>query len=188
MTLIEFVSILLAGIIGNNMIASSAYGADLAMNRTNTLKVTSVFALVISVVVIISSTTTFLLKPLYLKYGIGDGSILITFFIIAVIVQVSEMVLERVAPKSLSEFENFIPLLSCSCAILAINIEVFVGFTNYAQVILNALMYSAGIFLSLILLSGLNHSIKFKKTPYGYERIVVSLLLLLLLSLIFTAF
>lgn len=188
MTTVEFVSILLAGIISNNLVASSGYGADLAMNRTNTLRVTAVFSLVISIVIIVTSTATFLLTPLYIKYVIEDGAILITFFMVAVVVQMCEAVLERVAPKSLSEFEYFVPLLSCSCAILAINIEIFVGFQSYAQVILSSLMYSAGIFISLMLLSGLKHSIKFKRIPYGYERVVVSLLLLLLLSLIFTAF
>lgn len=188
MTLSSFVSILLAGIITNNMISVSATGADMAMTRSNTLKNSAIYGLVATIVIILSSIISFLLRSVLFNYGIVSISLIVALFVIAMLVQMAEAILEKFAPQFLLEVKYFTPLLACTCAIVALNMQVLVGYTTFVNMIFSAFSYSVGIFVVLILMGGVKHSVRFKPIPDGCEKVVVSLLILFIIAVAFCAF
>lgn len=188
MTFSQFATVLLMGLITNNMISVSATGADMAMNRLDTVKNALIYGLVASIVIISSTLINLALRPLLVDLGVGGAAIIVALFVIAVLVQISEAVCERIAPRFVNEISYFVPLLASTCAIVAINIQVFIGFAGFLEVFLTSIAYSAGLVFSLAIIAGITRSFKYKQLPHGVERVVLSLLILLILVLAFTAF
>ena len=188
MTWANFVSILFMGIFANNVITVTGTGADLAMNRSNTLTNSAILGMFTAAIVILSVTINYIVGIVLSSLEIKNIALFVSVFVIAVLVQMAELVAQKLFPKALSELKYLPTFLTSSCAIVAINIEVYIGFTNYLQAIFSAIFYSVGIVLVLLLIGGIKRSLKFREIPYGCERVVVSLLILFVLALAFTAF
>lgn len=188
MTFIGFVTILFTGLMTNNMITVSATGADMAMNRLNTLKNASIYGLVASITIISTMTLNYFIRAILVEFQLESTALLISLFMIAIVVQICEAVCERVAPKFVNEIKYLSPLLACTCGIVALNIQVFIGYAGFAEMIATSIAYSLGVVFVLLLIAGIKRSLKYKNIPYGVERVVSSLLILLILALAFNAF
>ena len=188
MSFAEFLSIAFMGLFANNLITVSGTGADLAMNRSNTLKNSIILSSFTAIIIILSVMISYISSLVLASLEIRNIALFVSIFVIAGLVQIAELIAEKVFPKALSELKYLPTFLTSSCAIVAINIEVYVGFSNFLEVIVSAIFYSLGIMLVLIISGGIKRSLKYREIPYGCERIVVSLLILFILTLAFTAF
>lgn len=188
MTFNAFVTILFTGLITNNMITVSATGADMAMNRLNTLKNAAIYGLVASITIITTTVINYFVRDILVEFELQNTALLISLFMIAIVVQICETVCERVAPKFVNEIKYLAPLLACTCGIVALNIQVFIGYAGFAEMLVTSIAYSLGLVFVLLIIAGIKRSMKYKNIPYGVQRVVSSLLILLILAMAFSAF
>lgn len=188
MTASQFFMIMFMGVFANNMVTVSGTGADLAMNRSNTLTNSLILGGLTAGVIFISTIVNYLVKVMLVTLEVQNISILVSVFVIAVLAQIVELLGEKIFPKFMSELKYVPVFLACSCAVVSINIQIYSGFNGFLEVFLSAIFYSIGVCLSLVLIGGIRRSLKFREIPYGCEKTVVSLLILFILTLAFQAF
>ncbi|WP_434940045.1 NADH:ubiquinone reductase (Na(+)-transporting) subunit E [Shewanella sp. HL-SH8] len=125
--------------------------------------------------------------------GIADLDIsylqLITFIgVIAALVQILEMFLERYIPTLYQSLGIFLPLLTVNCAIFAGVIFMANRDYNLTESIVFAAGSSVGWAVAIVLLAGLRERMKFNAIPEGLQGIGITFITTGLMALGFMSF
>ncbi len=134
--------------------------------------------------VVVVMTVTVPLNNIVLAYLLGPGALewmglaeldlrflsLVTFIgVIAAVVQVLEMVLDRFFPALHQVLGIFLPLIAVNCAILGASL--FMGERRYA--LDESLVYGfgsgVGWALAIVILAGLRHKLRYSDVPNGLQ-------------------
>ncbi|WP_028108628.1 NADH:ubiquinone reductase (Na(+)-transporting) subunit E [Ferrimonas futtsuensis] len=114
---------------------------------------------------------------------------LITFIgVIAALVQILEMVLDKYAPALYQTLGIFLPLLTVNCAIFAGVIFMANRDYNMTESVVFALGSSSGWAMAIVLLAGLRERMKFSAIPEGLQGIGITFISTGLMALGFMAF
>lgn len=184
MTLSNFLSIILMGIITGNVIGSTGVGVDLAGNNLNSIKSSAILSLAVFCVTLVSGLLAFALNAILISVGYAQYFIAGAFLIVASIVQVAEYVLEKVCPIEKKMLGAFIVTLIPTTAIILFSI--FSVEVTFLGVILNILFECVGVLLVLVIIGGVRQN----KLNYSSYNVVkgnlMTLVVLFVLSLIWT--
>ncbi|SDZ34744.1 Na+-transporting NADH:ubiquinone oxidoreductase subunit E [Jannaschia faecimaris] len=124
-------------------------------------------------------------------YGSLDLSYLslIAFIgVIAAVVQLVEMLLDRFLPRVHASFGVFLPLLTVQCAILAGSLFMVERRYDFAESLVFGLGSGAGFALAVVLLGALRGRLAYADIPDGLRGLGVAFVLTGLMSLGFAAF
>ncbi|BDY03802.1 NADH:ubiquinone reductase (Na(+)-transporting) subunit E [Ferrimonas sp. YFM] len=114
---------------------------------------------------------------------------LITFIgVIAALVQILEMVLDKYAPALYQTLGIFLPLLTVNCAIFAGVIFMANRDYNMTESVVFALGSGSGWAMAIVLLAGLRERMKFSAIPEGLQGIGITFISTGLMALGFMAF
>ena len=114
---------------------------------------------------------------------------LITFIgVIAALVQILEMFLERYIPTLYQSLGIFLPLLTVNCAIFAGVIFMANRDYNLTESIVFAAGSSVGWAVAIVLLAGLRERVKFNAIPEGLQGIGITFITTGLMALGFMSF
>ena len=118
----------------------------------------------------------FLLKGGALKWA-GQGHLDLSFLglltyigVIAAMVQVLEMVLDRYVPVLYNALGIFLPLITVNCAILGGSLFMVERDYNFAESIVYGLGAGTGWALALVLLAGIREKMAYSNPPEGCPR------------------
>jgi len=125
--------------------------------------------------------------------GLGDIDLaflgLITYVgVIAAMVQVLEMVLERHAPALFRSFGIFLPLLTVNCAILGGSLFMVQREYSLTQSIVYGAGSGFGWAVAIALLAGVRERLKYADPPDGLRGLGLTFIVVGLISLAFMAF
>lgn len=114
---------------------------------------------------------------------------LISFIVvIASLVQVTEVVIKKVAPKLFRELGIFLPLITTNCAILGLAIFQTNRGYGFSQGMVFALGAGLGVTLALVLMASIRERLQFSSVPALARGMGVVLILAGSLSLAFMGF
>ena len=114
---------------------------------------------------------------------------LITYVgVIAAMVQLLEMVLERHAPTQFRSFGIFLPLLTVNCAILGGSLFMVQREYSFTQSIVYGAGSGFGWALAIALLAGVRERLKYAEPPAGLRGLGLTFIVVGLISLAFMAF
>ncbi len=114
---------------------------------------------------------------------------LITFIgVIAALVQILEMFLDRYIPSLYDSLGIFLPLLTVNCAIFAGVIFMANRDYNFAESAVFAMGSGTGWALAIVMLAGLRERMKFHAIPEGLQGIGITFITTGLMALGFMAF
>ncbi len=127
---------------------------------------------------------SFILKPNELEYLNTVAFILI----IALFVQLVEIVLKKVMPPLYNALGVYLPLITTNCAVLGVTLlNIDNGYT-FIQSIANAFFAGVGFSLALILFSGVRSKLEVADIPETFKGIPSTLIAASIVSLSFMAF
>ncbi len=125
-----------------------------------------------------------LLKPLNLEYL----QIIIFILIIAVLVQLVEIVLKKFMPPLYKALGVYLPLITTNCAVLgAANLNILKDYT-YIESIFSSLGAGVGFMLAMVLFVGVRGRLETAKTPKCFEGLPITLVSAAIVSLSFMGF
>ncbi len=101
----------------------------------------------------------FVLKPL----GIDFLQTIVFILVIASLVQLVEMVIQKVSPSLYESLGIYLPLITTNCAILGVTVLNISESYNFIESVVNAFASGVGFTLVLILMSGIR--VKLEDTP-----------------------
>ncbi len=114
---------------------------------------------------------------------------LITYVgVIAAMVQVMEMVLERYAPALARSFGIFLPLLTVNCAILGGSLFMVQRDYSFSQSVVYGAGSGFGWAIAIALLAGVRERLKYADPPAGLRGLGLTFIVVGLISLAFMAF
>jgi len=195
----HYLSLLIKSIFIENMALAFFLGmcTFLAVSR----KVDTSFGLGVAVVVVQTITVPannlifqFLLKPGALSWlGISDTDLtfigLICYIgVIAAIVQVLEMVLDRYVPALYNSLGIFLPLITVNCAILGGSLFMVERDYTFAESVVFGFGSGTGWALAIVALAGIREKLKYADVPDGLRGLGITFMITGLMAMAFMAF
>lgn len=185
----EYVLILISAVLVNNFVLVKFLGLCPFMGVSRKLETATGMALATTFVLTMSSVSsylvnTYVLQPLELEYLRTIAFILV----IAVVVQLTEMVVHKVSPLLYQVLGIYLPLITTNCAVLGLallNVQQEYGFLQSAVYGFGA---SVGFSLVLILFSAMRERIAVADVPVAFRGPAIALVTAGLMSMAFMGF
>ena len=136
----------------------------------------------------------YFLKPGSLAWlGLGDTDLtfigLICYIgVIAAMVQILEMVLDRYVPALYNALGIFLPLITVNCAILGGSLFMVERDYTFAESVVFGFGSGAGWALALVALAGIREKMKYADVPAGLRGLGITFMITGLMAMAFMAF
>ncbi len=195
----HYLSLLIRSIFIENMALAFFLGmcTFLAVSK----KVDTAIGLGVAVVVVQTITVPvnnlifqYLLKPGSLSW-IGLENVDLTFIglicyigVIAAMVQILEMVLDRYVPSLYNALGIFLPLITVNCAILGGSLFMVERDYNFSESVVFGFGSGVGWALALAALAGIREKMKYADVPAGLRGLGITFMIAGLMAMAFMAF
>lgn len=185
----EFFVILLSAMLVDNYVLSKFMGicpflgVSKKINNALGMGVAVVFVMV-SATIVTYPIYTFILKPLDLDYL----RVIAFILIIALFVQVVEIILKKVMPPLYKALGVFLPLITTNCAVLGVTLTNIDDEYTFGSSLTNALGAGLGFTLALLLFSGVRNRIEHSDVPETFKGAPITLVAGSIVALSFMGF
>ncbi len=138
--------------------------------------------------------TTYILNAGALSWlGLPDVNLvflqLIIFIgVIAAMVQILEMILDRYVPKLYNALGIFLPLITVNCAILGGSLFMFNRSYNFSESVVFGVGSGLGWALAIVGLAAVREKLKYSDVPKGLQGLGITFIVAGLMSLAFMSF
>lgn len=166
-------------------------------------KVSTAIGLGIAVVFVLAITTpvnwlvyTFILKkgaltwlnPAYAEIDLSFLNFIVFIAVIASMVQIVEMIVEKVSQKLYHALGIFLPLITVNCAILGV--ALFMVERNYtlAESTVFGISSGFGWFLAIISMAAIREKLRYSHIPKGLKGLGITMLITGLVAMAFMSF
>ena len=125
--------------------------------------------------------------------GLGDVDLtflgLITYIgVIAAIVQILEMSLDKFVPSLYNALGIFLPLITVNCAILGGSLLMVERDLNFGESVVFGIGSGAGFALAIIALAGIRSKMKYSNVPKGLRGLGITFITVGLMAIAFMLF
>jgi Na+-transporting NADH:ubiquinone oxidoreductase subunit E len=160
-------------------------------------------AIGLGVAVIVIQIITVPANHLIYRYLLADGALawaglpnvdlsflgLVSYIgVIAALVQILEMTLDRFFPKLYNALGIFLPLITVNCAILGGTLFMVERQYDLAESVVFGVGSGAGWAIALIALAGIREKLKYSDVPIGLQGLGIAFIIVGLMSLSFMGF
>ncbi|WP_049721414.1 electron transport complex subunit RsxA [Gilvimarinus polysaccharolyticus] len=185
----ELAVILLSAILVNNFVLVQFLGLCPFMGVSNKLETAIGMASATTFVLTLASicsylVATWVLQPLGLEYMRTISFILV----IAVVVQLAKMFIEKTSPLLYRVLGVFLPLITTNCAVLGVALQNTQKAHNFMQSTLFGFGAALGFSLVLILFSAMRERLAVADVPTPFKGAAIGMITAGLMSLAFMGF
>ena len=181
-------SIILAGILTNNMVLSKFLGICPFLGVSKKVNTAFSMSLAVTLVMVIATAVTW---PIYTYLLYPDYTYLETvvfILVIAAIVQLIEVFLKRFIKPVYKALGIYLPLITTNCAVLGINMLNITNELNFVKSLFNALSAGLGFMLAMLLFSGVRSKVETADVPEFLKGLPITLVSAALVALSFLGF
>ncbi len=189
-------TIVLSAIFTENFVLSKFMGCCPFLGVSKKLGSAVGMGLAVIFVMVCSTAITYPIHMLVLlPHDLAYLQTMAFILIIAVFVQLVEIILRKALPPLYKALGVYLPLITTNCAVLGVtilNVDLFAGCATFAEGYLKALLYAAcagiGFTLALILFAGVRERLETADIPTFFQGIPATLVAASIVSLSFLAF
>lgn len=181
--------IFFASIVTSNMILSNFLGMCSYISISNEYKTASGLGKAVTLVLVVTNAAnwlvyTYIIKPLHIEFL----QYILYIMIIAAIVQIMEMAMDRYLPDLHAKLGIFLPLITVNCAILGATLFMVIRQYNFIQSALFGLGSGLGWWLAIAMLAAIREKMGKAKLPRGLEGPGIAFIITGLMALAFIGF
>ena len=187
----KIVTILLAGIMTENMVLAKFMGICPFLGVSK--KVNTAFSMSLAVIFVMLMATA-VTYPIYtgllLPNGLEYLQTIVFILIIAALVQLVEIVLKKFIPPLYSALGIYLPLITTNCAVLGITLLNFTSprIETYVEALFNALGAGLGFLAAMLIFAGVRTRPESSNIPKSLEGLPITLIAAAIVSLSFLGF
>lgn len=187
----KIVTILLAGIMTENMVLAKFMGICPFLGVSK--KVNTAFSMSLAVIFVMLMATA-VTYPIYtgllLPNGLEYLQTIVFILIIAALVQLVEIVLKKFVPPLYSALGIYLPLITTNCAVLGITLLNFTSprIETYVEALFNALGAGLGFLAAMLIFAGVRTRLESSNIPKSLEGLPITLIAAAIVSLSFLGF
>jgi electron transport complex protein RnfA len=185
----ELALIAVSAMLVNNFVLARFLGICPFLGVSRRMESAVGMSMAVLFVMTVASLVTWLVQRLVLVPFELEYLRTITFIlVIASLVQLVEMVVQKTSPVLYQALGIFLPLITTNCAILGVALLVQQKAYGFLQTLTFAVAASAGFGLALVLLAGLRESLALASVPRAFQGNAIVLVTAGILSLAFMGF
>ena len=192
----EYISLFVKSIFVDNMIFAYFLGMCSYLAVSKNVKTATGLGVAVIFVLLVTVPINYLLNKYVLApNALVDGvdlsflSVIIFIAVIAAIVQIVEMVVERFAPALYSALGIFLPLIAVNCAILGGALFMQQKeFANVGESAVYALGSGIGWFLAIVALAAIREKLSYSNVPAPLKGLGITFITVGLMGMAFMAF
>lgn len=140
-------------------------------------------------VMTVASVVTWLIQNAFLEpFGIEYLQTIAFILVIASLVQLVEIVMQKISPLLYQALGIYLPLITTNCSVLGVSILNIQKEHSFLQTLFFGFGASVGFTLALVLFSGLRERISLAEVPNAFKGTPIALITAGLLSLAFMGF
>lgn len=181
-------SIILAGILTNNMVLSKFLGICPFLGVSKKVKTAFSMSVAVTIVMVIASAVTWPLNEYVLGEKYNYLQTVVFILVIAAIVQLIEIFLKKYIPPIYKALGIYLPLITTNCAVLGITLLNVQNEYNFGLSLVNALAAGLGFMLAMILFAGVRERLETADVPEFMKGLPITLIAAALVSLSFLGF
>ncbi len=187
---IGLVSLFFASIFTSNILLANFLGMCSFVAISKDMKSSNGLGLAVTVVLTITAAVNWIilhhvlipLDLLYLRF-------IIFIIVIAAMVQILEMIIDRVSQKLYITLGIFLPLITVNCAILGVSLFVEIRDYGFAQTVVYGLGSGLGWWMAIMALSAIRNKTERSKTvPAGLQGSGLTMITIGLMAMAFIGF
>ncbi len=185
----ELAVIALSAMLVNNFVLARFLGACPFLGVSRKMESAVGMSVAVLFVMTVASLVTWLIQRLILvPFELEYLQTITYILVIASLVQLVEMVVQKTSPVLYQALGIFLPLITTNCAILGVALLVQQKGYGFLETITFAVFASAGFGLALVLLAGLRESLALAFVPKAFQGNAIVLVMAGMLSLAFMGF
>ncbi|MTI95592.1 MAG: RnfABCDGE type electron transport complex subunit A [Firmicutes bacterium] len=193
----ELFALFFAAIFVNNFVLSRFLGICPFFGVSKRVETSVGMGMAVIFVMTLASVITWLLQAFFLDLlGLGYLQTITFILVIASLVQLVELAVQKISPTLYKALGIFLPLITTNCAILGLALlnispDIFVpasGSYNLLQSIVHALGAGVGFTLALVMLAGIREHLDNLELPKPLAGVPIALISAGILALAFSGF
>ncbi len=185
----NLIIIFLGGIFVNNFVLSQFLGICPFLGVSRKLETAVGMGVAVTFVMGVASLATYLVQQYILvPMGIEYMQTIAFIVVIAVLVQLVEMVLRRVSYSLYQALGVYLPLITTNCAVLGVTILNVTSSYNLIESVVNGVSGGLGFMLAIVLFAGIREKMELMDLPSWMEGFPGSLVTAGLMSVAFMGF
>lgn len=181
--------IFIAAILSSNMVLANFLGMCSFISVSNEYKTAS--GLGKSVAMVITVTTVinyFIYKYIMIPLNIEYLRYIVFIIVIAAVVQIIELVLDRYFEDLHMKLGIFLPLITVNCAILGVSLFMVIRSYSFIQTLLFGAGSGLGFWLAISALAAIKQKVLRNKMPKGLNGPAISFIITGIMALAFIGF
>lgn len=184
----EYILILVGTVLVNNIVLSQFMGICAFLGVSKQMKSSLGMGAAVIFVMVCAAVITYPIYILLDKYEITYLKTVAFILVIAMFVQMVEMIIKKLMPPLYKALGIYLPLITTNCAVLGVTITNVDESYNFSQSIVNAFGTGIGFTLALLLFSGVRSRINDSKIPDTFKGVPATLVAASIVSLSFMGF
>lgn len=181
-------SIILAGILTNNMVLSKFLGICPFLGVSKKVNTAFSMSIAVTLVMVIATAVTWPIYNYLLYPNYTYLETVVFILVIAAIVQLIEVFLKKFIKPIYNALGIYLPLITTNCAVLGITMLNITNELNFIKSIINALSAGLGFMLAMLLFSGVRSKVETADVPEFLKGLPITLVSAALVALSFLGF
>lgn len=178
--------IFFASIFTSNMILANFLGMCSYLTVSSEFKTANGLGKAVTMVLVVTNTVNWALnKYIIMPLGIEYLSFIIYIMVIAAIVQILEMGMDRFTPDLHANLGIFLPLITVNCAILGATLFQDIRNYSFLQTVMFNLGSGLGWWMAINMLAAIREKIAKNKMPRGLQGVGISFIITGIMALAF---
>ncbi len=185
----DILLLLISTVLVNNFVLVKFLGLCPFMGVSSRVETATGMAAATTFVLTMASLTSYLINHFILKpFNLEYLQVLSFILAIAVVVQFTEMVIQKTSPMLYRLLGIFLPLITTNCAVLGVALLNVNKNHNFVESIIYGFGAAVGFSLVLILFAAIRERIAVADVPLPFQGAAISLITAGLMSLAFMGF
>lgn len=181
--------IFLASLFTSNMVLSNFLGMCSFISVSAEYNTATGLGKAVALVMVFTTTINWLVYHLIVvPLGLEYLRYLVFIIVIAAVVQILELVLDRYLPDLYLNLGIFLPLITVNCAIFGVSLFMVIRSYNFWQTLLFALGSGLGWWLAIAALAAIRQKLAGSQLPPGLEGPALTFIITGLMALAFVGF
>ncbi|NLC70022.1 MAG: electron transport complex subunit RsxA [Desulfuromonadaceae bacterium] len=184
-----FLIILVSSIFVNNFVLARFLGLCPFMGVSKKIDTAIGMGAAVTFVMAVAAMVTWVIQYFILaKFGIEYLQTIAFILVIASLVQLVEMVIQKTSPVLYQSLGIFLPLITTNCAVLGLAVlNIQVGY-SFLESVIFAIGAALGFTLAMVLMAGIRERVDLGPVPKCFQGLPIAFLTAGLMSLAFMGF
>lgn len=185
----EIFIILLSSIFVNNFVMSKFLGICPFLGVSKKIETAIGMGMAVTFVMVLASIITWILQvTILIPLNIAFMQTIAFILVIAALVQLVEMIIQKLSPTLYQALGVFLPLITTNCAVLGVAILNIQNEYNLIETIFNGAGAALGFTLSIVLFAGIRERLELSDIPESFKGYPIALITAGIMSVAFLGF